>query len=178
MARRPWPALIWWAAVVVWMGVIFALSAQNGGASSGLSDMVVRVLRQVSGDLLARVAEETLQLVVRKCAHFGAYLILGALVAGAWRCWPGRRFGAVSGGDLRRTAGRWWRISDWSRLGPVVVAAAYAVTDEIHQSFVAGRSAQVTDVLIDTAGALVGVGLVAMLTRGARKRQISAQGAR
>jgi VanZ family protein len=159
------------------MGVIFALSAQSGGASSGLSDMVVHALRQVSGGLLARVADETLQLVVRKCAHFCAYLILGALVAGAWRCWPGRRFGAVSGGDLRRTARRWGRISDWSRLGPVAVAAAYAVTDEIHQSFVAGRSAQVTDVLIDTAGALVGVGLVAMLTRGARKRQIPAQGA-
>jgi VanZ family protein len=53
----------------------------------------------------------------------------------------------------------------------VLIATAYAVTDEIHQGFVSGRSAQVRDVLIDTAGALVGVALTASLTRRVRRRR-------
>jgi len=37
-----------------------------------------------------------------------------------------------------------------------VVAVLYAVTDEFHQLFISGRSAQVTDVLIDGIGAFIG----------------------
>lgn len=43
----------------------------------------------------------------------------------------------------------------------VVLCAAYAMTDEVHQLFVAGRSASLVDVLIDTGGAAVGA-LLAM----------------
>ena len=32
----------------------------------------------------------------------------------------------------------------------------YACSDEFHQFFIAGRSAQFTDVMIDTCGALIG----------------------
>ena len=39
----------------------------------------------------------------------------------------------------------------------IVVAGAYAMTDEWHQSFVATRYASAVDVLIDTAGAAAGV---------------------
>jgi VanZ family protein len=38
-----------------------------------------------------------------------------------------------------------------------VLAVAYAVTDEFHQRFVAGRHGAPLDVLIDTAGVLIGV---------------------
>ncbi len=48
------------------------------------------------------------------------------------------------------------------------VAAAYAVTDEIHQAFVPGRQAQVGDVLIDTAGAALGI--AALWLYGRRKK--------
>jgi VanZ family protein len=41
----------------------------------------------------------------------------------------------------------------------VLLAALYAVSDEIHQVFVPGRGASVRDVLIDTVGASLGVGL-------------------
>lgn len=37
------------------------------------------------------------------------------------------------------------------------VAVIYAVLDEVHQGFVVGRTPLVTDVLIDAAGALLGV---------------------
>ena len=35
----------------------------------------------------------------------------------------------------------------------------YAASDELHQLFVDGRGAQVKDVLIDSAGSIVGVGI-------------------
>ena len=41
----------------------------------------------------------------------------------------------------------------------VGLAALYAVTDEFHQLFVAGRGAAATDVLIDAVGASLGVGV-------------------
>ena len=40
---------------------------------------------------------------------------------------------------------------------PWGIATAYAVTDEFHQLFVPGRSGQMTDVMIDSGGALVGL---------------------
>ena len=44
-------------------------------------------------------------------------------------------------------------------LAAVALAGLYAITDEFHQWFVAERGAAATDVLIDTAGAGLGVGV-------------------
>jgi VanZ family protein len=58
---------------------------------------------------------------------------------------------AVAGGRPRRiclrTAGR-----------AIAIAVMYAVSDEIHQMFVPGRSADLTDLIADAAGVLVGTG--------------------
>ena len=40
---------------------------------------------------------------------------------------------------------------------PWLIAAGYAATDEFHQLFVPGRSGQVSDVILDSAGAAIGV---------------------
>lgn len=45
----------------------------------------------------------------------------------------------------------------------VVICAVYAVTDEIHQLFVEGRACQITDIIIDTAGAIVGVAVLSAI---------------
>jgi VanZ family protein len=138
------------------MGVIFALSAETGTESSGLSGAVVDVVTKVTGAVGLHPDHDTLQLVVRKLAHFSAYLILGALAIVAWRRWPGAR-AARSGRRVR-----------WDLIGPALIAIAYAGTDEAHQLLVTGRSGQVTDVLIDSAGVLVGVWLVALARRSAK----------
>ena len=60
----------------------------------------------------------------------------------------------------------WWRAL--STLGPpraalvaaTAIAVAYAITDELHQSFVPTRNGAPGDVAIDTAGALIAVVLV------------------
>ena len=41
----------------------------------------------------------------------------------------------------------------------MLIATAYAATDELHQVFVPGRSAEFTDVLLDSLGALAGIWL-------------------
>ena len=68
-------------------------------------------------------------LVLRKLAHATEYAILGALLVYA----------------LRRPG--------WA----VVLGIAYAISDEIHQSFVPGRQGSPLDVLIDSAGVIAGV---------------------
>lgn len=51
----------------------------------------------------------------------------------------------------------------------VVLATAYGVTDEIHQSFVPGRDPSVGDLIADALGATLGATLVAYLVRRARR---------
>ncbi|MDP2709957.1 MAG: VanZ family protein [Solirubrobacteraceae bacterium] len=51
------------------------------------------------------------------------------------------------------------RATDWRRpIAATVVAILYAISDEVHQSFVAGRNGSPVDVLIDS----VGIGLAAL----------------
>jgi VanZ family protein len=68
-------------------------------------------------------------LLLRKLAHAAEYAVLGLL--------------------LLRALGR--------ELPAVAIGIAYAVTDEVHQTFVSGRHGAAYDVLIDTAGVLLGV---------------------
>ena len=71
--------------------------------------------------------------IVRKGAHFSEYAMLGFL----GYLWLHR---VKAGGLIAFGA-----------------AALYAVTDEIHQSFIPGRSCELRDMLVDSSGALCGV---------------------
>ena len=52
----------------------------------------------------------------------------------------------------------WWRALGYGNpLVPAAIAIGYAITDEIHQSFVHGRQAAIHDVLIDGAGVLIAI---------------------
>ena len=67
-----------------------------------------------------------LDVVLRKLAHMTEYGLLALL---------------------------WWRaLRTRSPLPATLIALAYAITDEYHQSFVAGRHGSPVDVLIDAAG--------------------------
>lgn len=77
---------------------------------------------------------------VRKTAHATEYAILGILSAGT--------FGTFGMTGKRRAAAAWG------------VAAIYAATDEFHQLFVAGRSCQISDVMLDSAGAAAGIAVL------------------
>ena len=67
---------------------------------------------------------------------------------------------------LRRIGMHGYRMIGLSLL----VCVLYAISDEVHQLFVPGRGAQVKDVLIDSAGAIVGVGLYLVICRIMKSR--------
>lgn len=128
-----------WIAAFFWMAVIFYLSHQPGSASSALSSGIVASLLNFI-DQVAPTLDfdiERFHTFVRKNAHFIAYFLLGLLSLNAWR----------SSG---------FRGMKQLVLG-FGMAFAFAITDEVHQLFVDGRSGEVRDVLIDSAGAALGV---------------------
>ena len=122
---------------------IFCQSALPAELSQQESGVVVRFLAGITG-----LDEGLVSFVVRKGAHFLEYLVLGISLF-----WTVR--------DLRTRSGR---LPDESAgkavLAPWVVGALYAVTDEVHQYFVPGRSCELRDVLIDACGVAAGVAIV------------------
>ncbi len=129
------------------MLAIFHLSSQTASASSDTSANVIEwALSAVLPDFDDAPPSEQKELIAscqftfRKAAHFSLYTLLGML-------WYAPMYTRTT--DTRKAA-----LFAW------IFAAAYAVTDEIHQKFVPGRSAELRDVLIDSAGAAVGVVLV------------------
>lgn len=72
------------------------------------------------------------------------------------------------------TARSTWPRSPWiaRALCCWALCVAYAGTDEWHQSYVHGRSAAVTDVLLDAAGAFVGYVLLKLFNALVRTRLV------
>lgn len=133
--------------------MIFSLSSQNSEQSS-----------RTSGGLIATVAElfypdfdglteeeqtkviESFQFIVRKTAHFSIYGVLGFLSFLTFVSY--RRLRLI----LRF-------------LLSAAVCLIYAVSDEIHQFFVPGRSCELRDVCIDFCGALLAITVSMLFSR-------------
>lgn len=123
-----------WLPSLLWMGLIFAMSAADGDTSAAHSGAVLERLLACLARmpvLCQAVSPDTLHLIIRKGAHMAEYAVLALL-------------------NLRAL-----RISGAKRPAPaaLLLACAYAASDEFHQGFVAGRGPSVYDVMIDTAGA-------------------------
>ena len=88
-----------------------------------------------------------------KVAHFAAYGLLGLLLTRAFA-------GAAWAGYTITAARHAW-----------VTATLYALTDELHQAFVPGRTPSVGDVVADAGGAALGaVVALAVVQRAQRAR--------
>ena len=62
---------------------------------------------------------------------------------------------------LRALAGAdWSRVTAGGMLLAVLLTVAYGLTDEVHQSFVPGRTPELRDLAADALGAAAGAGLV------------------
>ena len=133
------------------MAFIFLQSALPADVSEEESGVIVRAIVRVLGTDTDRTS-----FVVRKCAHFMEYLCLGVSLV-----WTVRDFSADHAGRKLREAG-----PAFIALLPWIIGTLYAVTDELHQAFVPGRSCELRDVIIDSCGVGVGVLIFKM-----RKRQ-------
>ena len=140
--RKTWLRIVLWALVVAWMALIFWFSMEDANHSSETSGRVVRwLLTHFDKNFSSLAPEEQLlkmedwSFAVRKLAHFCIFAGLGFLCFAAFSVDlpPRRAFPAALG-----------------------LGAVRAILDEVHQSFVPGRSCEFRDVCIDFAGVLLG----------------------
>ena len=127
---------------------IFFQSSLPADTSQEESDIIVRFLSHFTD----RDAE-MLSFIVRKLAHFSEYTVLGLFIS--------------------------LTVKEYFQKGhfyirhfiiPLICGVLYAVSDEIHQRFVPGRSCELRDVLIDTCGVLLGVIINMLCVRLGKKK--------
>src|SRR4051812_20911708 len=112
-----------WLPVLLWMGFIFLMST-DAGSSVHTSSVLGPVLEWINPSLTTDQFD-FIHFLVRKSAHFSEYAVLALLLLRALR------FTRLS------NVGRWSMRAAGVAL---LASAAYATTDEFHQSFVMGRT--------------------------------------
>ncbi len=117
-----------WLLVLACMCVIFSASSASATESSETSQSLIRKILELTG-------LEISSFVIRKMAHFCEFALLSALLSNA----------IFATFEKRKSA-----------FCAFIITSLYGVTDEIHQIFSDGRACQIRDVLIDSAGALLG----------------------
>jgi VanZ family protein len=132
---RLWPVLAW--------AVIISLFSTRTFTSDNTASLFIPILHwlmpKVSFAVLFRIHH-----YFRKCAHFSEYFIFSLLI-----------LRAIRGG--RHTTRLAWALA------AIGIVAAYAMFDELHQSFVPGRTPAVLDVLIDASGGAAAQAIAALV---------------
>lgn len=130
---------------LIWMCVIFSFSAQPSEESSEVSGgLSYQIISSAGSFFHLDLDEEELHRIaakiekpVRKAAHMTEYAILVILLY----VWLGKwQFPVMKRGFLA-----------------LLTSILYAASDETHQRFVPGRAGKFSDVLIDSAGAVLGL---------------------
>jgi VanZ family protein len=121
-----------WLPVAIWAALIYGSSTSYFGTAQ-TSRVIVPILHWLAPQA-APYTLDVIHEILRKCAHFGNYFVLGALLYRALR------------GTNRGWHKRW-------AIFAVLLAFSYASSDEYHQSFEAGRGPSAMDALLDTTGA-------------------------
>lgn len=145
--------IIYSAFTLLCMALIFAFSAQNAYASQELSNGLLAKIKALI-ELLPSISGQGADHDIRKYAHMFEFSMLG-----------------ISSSLL---AYELVRDKAQSTLLPALAAWAYstfyACTDEFHQLFVPGRSAELRDVAVDSCGALVGVIIILLIMISAKRK--------
>lgn len=151
MEKKRLVLILTWICTLIWMGIIFYLSSQPAAQSDQLSNGLKNGLLSVLMYLLPGIENleiGSLNFYVRKNAHFIAYFILGVLV-----------FSLLIQSKAQKPVNL-----------ALLICMLYAISDEFHQLFVPGRSGQFRDVLIDGAGAILGILLTKIVTNRVSRR--------
>lgn len=142
---------------------IFGFSSQTAADSGDMSRQVTRFIVSIftPGFEEMSLSEQNALIAdahgtVRKLAHFAEYAF----------------FGCILMAHLTAVLSTFSYFAN-ARL-TVLIGVIYATFDEIHQSFVGGRSPQVFDVLVDSLGVIVGVlaviGILIIIRRHGKRR--------
>ena len=138
--------------VFLWMAVIFYLSGQVAADSKNLSTGITQWIMNIVDEVVwFSIDIESFHHIIRKNAHFIAYLLLGVALIHAMK-----RSGVYGF--------RGYAIA-------LFICIVYAISDEIHQLFVPGRSGELRDVFIDSTGAIIGISVFLGLGKMVKRKE-------
>ena len=144
MNRRRVQKIVPWILVLLWMILIFLFShqpaAESAKLSSGITEKILMVINKIVPKL--SIDQGSFSHFIRKAAHFGVYFVLGFLVVNA----------LIISNRPKNTLSR----LDIFLIG-LFVSVLYAISDEVHQLFIPGRSGELRDVLLDSLGSVTGI---------------------
>lgn len=161
--------------IIYLYSTIFQFSAMPAVQSTIQSTSVAQRLTEIIEALLAidlpfnnsAVQLNELDGFVRKAAHFTEYALLGLLTYSISVCWNHiKNQGPIPSTLLRPASSSRKRPILSFFLGPIptfLLTLALAAADEIHQTFVPGRSGSLRDVLLDSTGILAGILILKLL---------------
>ena len=131
---------------------IFLLSSEDRDTSTNTSiETTKKVVSVVSNDedTSTKIAKDYFN-EVRKSAHLIEYFCLGILAINVLKDYH--------------------KINIWMILICVAFCMLYALSDEIHQIYVPGRSCELRDIFIDTSGSIIGIIIYSLINFIYRKR--------
>lgn len=131
-------------------GVVFYFSSQDGLESAGLSNIFVEFLKMHISFPPFSFVLDFLSIIVRKFAHFSIYFLLG-----------------ISSVSLLKEYFVFWKNI---LIYALFFCLFYAVTDEVHQLFVVGRSGKILDVFIDFCGSSCAIFFSFLLSHFRKKK--------
>ncbi len=129
------------------------------GANQNTSRFLAPIIRWFVPDIPDEALRRA-QVLVRKTGHLTEYAVLSVLLLRA-------RLGSNRARQVRLLQAASFAV---------LAAAAFAVTDELHQSFVPGREGSPVDVMIDVTGATAGVAVVLWARRIQHQRTVRQRG--
>lgn len=117
--------LVYWILVLVWCGMIYHVTSSPAATSSNTSSIIKKETKASPKSV------HKMDFILRKSAHVTLFGVLALLLLFA--------LGSQKGAPLLA----WF------------LASLYGATDEIHQIYVPDRTPSITDVGIDSIGALI-----------------------
>ena len=120
--------------IIIWLVIIFSLSNDTAEESSSKSDVIAEEIAEV----VYKDENKKKELVhpIRKIAHGTVYFILNILVMNLLF-------------QLNRMNYKYFLLG-------ILFCILYAISDEVHQLYISGRSGELRDVFIDSMGSILG----------------------
>lgn len=143
--------ILLWLLVIIWLVIIFLFSGMDSESSNNKSEKTINKVVETTLETTNSLGITNkhpsntklnnfvmkINIPLRKCMHAFVYFVLSLIV-----------LNALSAVNIK---------SYKSYVICIVICFLYAIFDEYHQTFIDGRTGQITDSLIDTFGSIIGI---------------------
>jgi VanZ family protein len=122
-------------------------SIKSGNTSKKITNEITKNIDSIQKlDKVEKTKElDRIESIIRKIAHFSLYTLVGILLMAICST---------------------YNLNEIIRIIISLLSGiVYAISDEIHQMFIAGRTAKPTDVFIDTLGVILGIVITMLILK-------------